>query len=165
MKGKSLIAENMELAFQTYRACGGNVTETVRRLEAKGFPVSRQTLYGSGEKNGEDGWIKKFRWDERMAAADAEKQRSEASVVNIQTKFLADLIRQKEKYDAYFDSITDVDNQAMYAYTNLVKIICEIDRKKIIAKTADEVTQLTKNKGLSEETAAEIREKILGIGK
>jgi Holliday junction resolvase RusA-like endonuclease len=158
MKGKSLIRENLELAYTVWRECGQSPEETVRTLNSKhDFTVSRQTIYE---------WTEKFNWKERAARAEAEAQRATSATENLQIKFLADLVTQKERYDVYFTTIApQIDNQAIYAYTNLVKAITEIDRKKVIARTADDVETLAKKGGLSKETAQQIREQILGIGK
>jgi hypothetical protein len=157
VKGKSLIAENLELAYQTWRECGQNDTETARRLEAKGFKLSRQTVIE---------WKEKYNWLERSARVEAEDQRARSATDNLQTKLLTSLVIQQQRYDAYFTTIAPrIDTYAITAYTALVKTIAEIDRKKMIAKTAEEVSQIAKQGGLTEQTAQQIREQILGIGK
>ena len=121
MKGKSASLEARESAFQAYRECGGNVEATLRRLREIGYSLSKPTLYD---------WIRKFNFKERLARADLKAQEARDAALTTEEQLLSSLIQQKEKYEAYFDGLgRAVDNQAQYAYTNLVKTIIDIKAK------------------------------------
>ena len=153
-KGKSLIAENLELAYKTWRECGQSPEATVKKLTELGFSLSRQTIYD---------WMEKYNWKERATRAEMMEQKITTSTDNLQSKFLHDLIVQKERYDGYFETIApQIDNQAIYAYTNLVKVIAEIDRKKIVARTAGEIEKKL-GADVSKEKLKEVVSLIYGI--
>jgi hypothetical protein len=162
MAAKSYIAENRELAYRTWRECGQNIELTIRTLkERDGLPVTKPTLYD---------WIKKYTWKERAARAETEEQKAGDIQISFEEKMLADLVKQKEKYEKYFETLKEgtTDNQAMYAYTALVRLIADIQRK--IAdpaakpkKASADTARGARAVGLSEKKAAEIRKKILGI--
>ncbi len=120
MKGKSFIAENRELAFRKYCECGGNVELTLRELEKEGLKLSKKTFYE---------WMKKFNFEERRAKIDTERQKVNDSQISFEEKMLSDLLKQKEKYETYFDSINLIDNQAQFAYANIIKTIIDLSRK------------------------------------
>jgi hypothetical protein len=44
---------------------------------------------------------------------------------------LLSLIAQKEKYEKYFDGLpaNNMDNQAQFAYSNIIKTVIELSRK------------------------------------
>jgi phage shock protein A len=42
---------------------------------------------------------------------------------------LRDLLKQKKKYEQYFEGIQGVDNQASFAYANIIKTVIELSRK------------------------------------
>lgn len=120
MKGKGLIAKNRELAFKTYCECGGNIEQTIRELKKKGLDVSKPTFYE---------WMKKLNFEERMKDIDAMKAQAEDIKANSKEKILVDLQRQKDRYDNYFAGIAPaIDNQAVFAYTNLTKTITDIQK-------------------------------------
>lgn len=121
MKGKSLIAENRELAFKVYCEEGGNVEVTLRRLEKEHeLKLSKPTFYD---------WMEKYNFKERLKNIDAERQQTRDSQISFEERMMNDLLKQKEKYERYFDTISGIDNQAQYAYTNIVKTIIELSRK------------------------------------
>ncbi|GER92678.1 hypothetical protein A45J_0396 [hot springs metagenome] len=121
MKGKSYIVENRELAFKVYCEEGGNIESTLRRLEKEhGLKLSKPTFYD---------WMKKFNFKDRLKNIDAERQKNKDSQISFEEKMMSDLMKQKEKYEKYFDGIAGIDNQAQYAYTNIVKTIIELSRK------------------------------------
>lgn len=151
-KGKSVFIESRELAFQTYRECGGNKELTLRELEKKGLKLSKPTLYE---------WIEKFNFDGRLVKADAENQRTADLQESFEKKMMLKLVGQLEKYEKYFEENTDIDNQATYAYTNLLKVIVEISRR-LPAKEGLPEGQVKKT-GLTEETLAKIKEELYGI--
>lgn len=118
MKGKSADLEMRERAFRLYRECGGNKEMTVKRLADAGYRISKPTLYD---------WIGKYNFDERMARADEKTLEARDAAHTTETRLMADLLRQKEKYEKYFDGLgAGIDNQAQYAYTSLVKTIVDI---------------------------------------
>lgn len=140
MKGKSFIAENRELAFRVYCEEGGNVEGTLRRLEKDhGLKLSKPTFYE---------WMKKFNFEERLKNIDAERQKANDNQISFEEKMMSDLMRQKEKYEAYFEALSGIDNQAQYAYTNIVKTIIELSRK---IKPAKEVKDPAEMKRLADE--------------
>jgi hypothetical protein len=123
MKGKSYKAENRELAFRVYCECGGNVEMCLRELRKQGLSLSKPTIYD---------WMKKYSFEERRAAVDAEKQKAaDAAQMSFEEQMLADLIRQKEKYESYFGSlgVGNIDNQAQFAYAGIIVKICDIRAK------------------------------------
>ncbi len=121
MKGKSADHEFRERAFRVYRECGGNKELTVKRLAGEGYRISKPTLYD---------WISKYNFDERMARADEKARETKDAAHTTEARLLSDLLRQKEKYEKYFDGLgTGIDNQAQYAYTSLVKTIVDIKTK------------------------------------
>jgi hypothetical protein len=162
MAAKSYIAENRELAYRTWRECGQNIELTIRTLkERDGLPVTKPTLYD---------WIGKFNWKDRAARAEAEEQKAGDIQISFEEKMLIDLVKQKEKYESYFETLSEgtTDNQAMYAYTALVRLIADIRRKITdpAAKTKKAQADTARGAravGLTEKKAAEIRKKILGI--
>jgi len=163
LKGKSVFAESRELAFTCYRKCGGNVEATLRELEKgsapegllprrEGLKLSKPTLYE---------WIEKFNFKDRLKNADAERQKIDDTRASFETKMFQKLIKQLEKYETYFDANPDLDNQATYAYTNLLKVVVELSRK--ISASEGLPGGPAKSVGLSEETLARIKEEIYGI--
>lgn len=164
MSAKSFIAENRERAFRTWRECGQNVELAIRTLkERDGLPVTKPTIYS---------WIEKFNWKERAARAEAEEQKAGDIQISFEEKMLADLAKQKGKYERYFETLNDAtpDNQAMYAYTALVRLITDIQKKagdqtaKARKKNIADAARGARVVGLTDKKAAEIRKKILGIG-
>lgn len=120
-KGKSADLELRELAFQIYRECGGNKELTIRKLEEEGYTISKPTLYD---------WIKKFNFDERMTNADLKVQAAKDAGLSNEELILIDLNKQKGKYERYFERLgVRIDNQAQYAYNNLVITILNIKSK------------------------------------
>lgn len=121
-KGKSADLELRELAFQLYYESGGNKELTLRKLQEKGYSISKPTLYD---------WIEKYNFDERMARLDHKaKTAKDAAALSIEDQLLTELLKQKEKYEAYFESLGHkVDNQAVYAYSHLLNTILDIKTK------------------------------------
>ena len=123
MAGKSYITETRESAYRIWREEGQNIERTIRAMKRDhGIPVTKPTIYA---------WIEKFNWVDRATRAETEEQRVKDVIVSDEGKILSDLERQKEKYERFFESLgeTCIDNQAMYAYTNLVKTIADIKGK------------------------------------
>ncbi len=120
MKGKSFIAENRELAFRKYCECGGNVEMTLRELKKADLKLSKKTFYE---------WMKKFNFEERRSKVDIEKQKVNDSQISFEENMLSDLLKQKAKYETYFEGITGIDNQAQFAYASIVKTVIDIRAK------------------------------------
>jgi len=151
-KGKSVFAESRELAFRSYKKCGGNVEATLRDLEKEGLNLSKPTFYE---------WIEKFNFKDRLKNADAENQKTAEIQVGFEQKMLKKLVAQLEKYEKYFDENPELDNQATYAYTNLLKVLIEISRK--LKPSEGLPGGPPKSVGLSDETLSRIKEEIYGI--
>ena len=112
-----------DTAFKTWRKCGQNIEETLRELRKLGYMgISRPTLYA---------WKVEYQWEDRAARADAEERKVKDADLTPDDRAVLDLIRQKEKYEAYFATLQEnqIDHQATYAYTSLVKTIKDIQSK------------------------------------
>lgn len=153
MKGKSYIAENREIAFRVYCEEGGNVEATLRRLEKEhGLKLSKKTFYE---------WMKKFNFEERLKKVDAARQETRDSQLSFEEKMLNDLIVQKNKYEKYFETISGIDNQSQYAYTNIIKTIMEARKKLLIGGT---IRKAETDKALTkEELLKMLKEDIYGL--
>lgn len=147
MKGKSYIVENRELAFKVYCEEGGNIEATLRRLEKEGLKLSKPTFYA---------WTRKFNFEERLKNIDAVRQLVKDSQISFEERMMNDLMKQKDKYEAYFETISGIDNQAQYAYTNIVKTIIELSRKLKPGKETKDPDEMKK-------LAEEILESEYGI--
>jgi hypothetical protein len=123
MKGKSLISENLELAYRVWRECGQSPEQTVRKLNSEhDFTVSRQTIYE---------WMEKYNWKERAARAEAVEQQAKDPQLSGEEKLIAALESQKKRYEAFFETLgpLGIDNQATYAYSSLISTIQGIREK------------------------------------
>jgi len=121
MKGKSADLEYREKAFAAYRENGGNVEAAIRAMKAQGYSISKPTFYS---------FIEHFNFKERLTAADAKAQEAKDAALATEEKMLTALVKQKEKYERYFESIgSKVDNQAQYAYTSIITAIINIKGK------------------------------------
>ena len=111
-------AKSYERAYQVWRECGQNITETARRLKRDhDYEISRQSLTE---------WRKKYGWEERAAREENDAQnRQEASSDD---SMLSVLLTQKKKYEDYFETLAlgAVDNQAFHAYNNILKMLLDI---------------------------------------
>lgn len=109
-----------QIAYDAWRLCGQNLVETARALKRDhSFKVTRQTLAS---------WRDEYDWEGRAARAEAEENRlaeaadiSDAAIMNA-------LLKQKKNYEDYFSTLPAgrIDNQAVYAYSNLLKKIVDI---------------------------------------
>ena len=52
------------------------------------------------------------------------------TVSSFEEMMVQKLLAQIKKYERYFDSIDKIDNQAVHAYTNLLKTIIGLSRKQ-----------------------------------
>jgi hypothetical protein len=111
-------AKSREFAYTTWRQCGQNITETARVLKRDhNYDISRQSLHA---------WKDKYDWERRAAQAETEeKSRTEETS---DESLLTVLLKQKKKYEEYFESLSlgTVDNQAIYAYNNILKTLLDI---------------------------------------
>jgi len=127
------------LAYEIWCACGQNLSECERLLKSEhNFKISRQTLTE---------WKEKYDWQGRAARAEAE-QADQAEDIS-DGAIMKTLLVQKKKYDIYFENlpVRTVDNQSLYAYSNLLKKIVDmrskdgggetIDRPKIFLEDLD----------------------------
>ena len=110
-----------EEAYRTWRVCGRSPMATVNELRRKGFHLTRDTIYA---------WMTKFSWKERADRAEAEERRVREAMGEEAAGLVADLERQKARYERFFDSLGEgVDNQGIYAYTTIIKAIVEAKKK------------------------------------
>lgn len=108
-------------AFHTWRRNNHNIEATLRDLKKQGYNnISRPTIYA---------WMRKYNWEERATKADVEEQKIFDMQVSFEEKMLSDLLRQKETYDKYFETINGIDNQAQFAYNKIVELIIELKAK------------------------------------
>ena len=122
MARRSYEAETREDAYRTWRECGQNIEQTAAALGKKGYFISRPTLYD---------WIEKYGWKERAARAEVEERKAGDKMMNAESRALAGLERVQARYEKYFETLGEgkVDNQAMFAYTGIIKSIAEIRTK------------------------------------
>lgn len=114
-------ATSRERAYTVWRECGQNLTETARILKQDhDYEISRRSLQE---------WKKKYGWEERAARAEAEEISTQESTSD--ESLLTVLLAQKTKYEKYFNTLDlgVVDNQAIYAYNNILKTLLDIRDK------------------------------------
>ena len=120
-------AETREFAYTVWCECGQNLSECHRKMNGEhGYVISRQSLHE---------WKEKYDWEARAARTEAETMMMADATSD--DAILAPLLKQKEKYEAYFDgmAVGKVDNQSVYGYNAILKTILDIrqkieDRKK-----------------------------------
>jgi hypothetical protein len=134
--------ETRELAYQTWRECGQNLSETHRKMNGElGYVISRQSLHE---------WKTRYDWEGRAARAEAEEKHLAEATSD--EALLVVLLKQKKKYEEYFDSLElgKIDNQAVYGYNSILKTIvdirpkgeaAEIDRAKIFLENLKWIAQ------------------------
>ena len=129
MANRSYQIETREDAYRAWRECGQNIEQTLAALKKKGYSISKPTLYD---------WIEKYGWKERAARAEAEEKKATDLSTNAESRALASLEKVQLRYETYFETLGEgkVDNQAMYAYTGIVKSITEIKAKTGAVKAA-----------------------------
>jgi transposase len=135
------MAETREDAYLAWRSCGQNVEMTIRELAKKGYTLTKPTIYD---------WMEKFDWKDRAARAEAEEHKGKDMQLSFEEKMISALVAQKEKYEEYFAGLGrgQHDNQASFAYTNIVKTIIELSRK---IKPPEEKRDPAELKRISEE--------------
>ncbi len=114
-------AEARDLAYRTWCESGQNLSETERKLNRDGLPVTRQTLAE---------WREKYDWPGRAARAEC-AEADKAAALTDDALILA-LLAQKKRYEDYFESLVrgQIDNQALYAYSNILKTLVDFSNKK-----------------------------------
>jgi hypothetical protein len=115
--------ENKEAAFGVYMEHGGrNIPLMIRHLgEEHGIKVSEHTLYD---------WMKEGDWKARLKRAEDErKEFLEGELLDFDQKMLKKILRQIERYERHLDTDSRVDNQAAYAYTNMIRTAMELAGK------------------------------------
>ena len=123
-KGKNT-PENIELAFEMFRACGGNKGRTIAALEDRGLRISRPTL---------DRWAERNSFYDRLMTGDSD--------FSFEERMMLKIVAQIEKYERYFETRTKIDNPAVHAYTNLLKTVIELSRKLNLKKKKTTPEQL-----------------------
>ena len=126
--------ETREFAYTVWRECGQNLSECHREMNGEhGYVISRQSLHE---------WKTKYDWEGRAARTDAEKSMMIDAASD--DAILAPLLKQKTKYEDYFDSlpIGKVDNQAVYGYNAILKTMIEIKQKIEDRKKAGEIEDI-----------------------
>jgi hypothetical protein len=121
-KGEGTL-QNKETAFGIYREHGGrNIPLIIRHLgEEHGIRVSEHTLYE---------WMKDGDWKERLKRAEEERDKfCESELLDFDEKMLKKILRQIERYERHLDTNAPVDNQAAYAYTNMIRTAMELSGK------------------------------------
>lgn len=152
MKGKSYITENRELAFKRYCENGGNIEGTLRSLAKDGLKLSKPTFYD---------WQKKYNFEERRTKVDMERQKARENQISFEDKILNDLVKQKEKYEEYFETNKLLDNQATYAYTGIIKTIIDVKKKLAVS---DVVKKAETDKAMTkEELLKMLKEDVYGL--
>lgn len=123
------MAETIEAAYQAWRKCGQNVEMTLRDLARQGYRISKPTVYD---------WKEKYGWEDRAARAEAEERKAADAVAGAEGRAIASLEKVQGRYEKYFETLGEakVDNQAMFAYTGVVKSITEIKAKMGAFKSA-----------------------------
>lgn len=116
-------AEAKEAAFKAWRKSGQNMEATLRELRKLGYMgISKPTLYA---------WKDEHNWEARAARADVEEHGVKDMDLNVEEMVIKDLLKQKKKYDNYFETLDEktIDTQATYAYASLLKTIRDIQAK------------------------------------
>lgn len=114
-------SETREAAYAIWVESGQNLSECHRKMNGElDYVVSRQSLHA---------WKEKYNWEARAARAEAEEKNRKNATSN--EALLVPLLKQKEKYEDYFDGLEvgKVDNQAVYGYNSILKTILDIKQK------------------------------------
>lgn len=129
MANRSYQVETREDAYETWRACGQNVEQALAALRSKGYSISKPTLYD---------WMEKYGWKDRATRAEVYEKKTGDQAMSAEARALASLEKVQERYEQYFDTlgVGKVDNQAMFAYTGIVKSITDIKAKTGAVKAA-----------------------------
>ncbi|MBF0466718.1 MAG: hypothetical protein HQK88_15520 [Nitrospirae bacterium] len=111
MVRKSLIHDNIDIAYQVWRDGECNFESSVRELNKKfNFRLTTKTLKE---------WADKYKWKERLEREELEIEKLRKANRVTTEALIGDLIKQKEKYD----SLSKLDNQSTNAYKSLINTI------------------------------------------
>ncbi|MBF0518914.1 MAG: hypothetical protein HQK92_04240 [Nitrospirae bacterium] len=111
MVRKSLIHDNIEIAYQVWRDGECNFESAVEVLNKKfQFLITAKTVKE---------WAKKYNWKERLKHEELENEKLRKAKRVTTESLIGDLLIQKEKYD----SQTELDNQSTNAYKSLINTI------------------------------------------
>ena len=87
--------ETREFAYTIWRECGQNLSECHRAMNNKhGYVISRQSLHE---------WKTKYAWEDRAARTEAEESMMADAASD--DAILSPLLKQKAKYEKYFDAL------------------------------------------------------------
>jgi uncharacterized protein YjcR len=115
------LGELRSKAFHVWYSSGCNLSESLRRLAAEDYSVTRQTLAS---------WRDEDNWQDRAARLDSELQLAkDAEALTEDDTLLASLKRQHEQYENYFETLEKPDPQATYAHNGLIKTIQEVAQR------------------------------------
>ncbi len=118
------IPENKENVFAIYREFGGrNIPKLIDAVNKRlGLRLSAPTLYA---------WAKEGGWDERIKRADNEHEKAQAAGENTIEKMIFCLESQKDRYEAYFQTLPPgkMDNMAVSSYMGLINAIASLKQK------------------------------------
>jgi hypothetical protein len=115
--------DNRELVFGMYAEHGGrNIPLIIRRLgEEHHIRISEQTLYE---------WMRDGDWKARLKRAEDEKGKfCREELLDLDEQMLRKILRQIERYEQHLDTGTPPDNQAAYAYINMIRTAMELSNK------------------------------------
>jgi hypothetical protein len=115
--------ENREATFSVYKEHGGrNIPLIIRHLKGEhGISISEQTLYE---------WMKDGDWKARLKRTEEERDKFlEGELLGFDEKMLKKILRQIERYERHLDTDSKVDNQAAYAYINMIRTAMELSSK------------------------------------
>lgn len=138
------IKEQAFLFWYKYR----NDSEVVRMLKSAGYNLTRTTVAS---------WRERYDWQQRASNMDVKKQAAQDVSITFEESLFLDLQKQKDRYDAYFESLEagEIDNQAMYVYNQILEKLLNLKNKV--------KPESKKQHGLDESSLEEIKRKILGI--
>lgn len=147
-------AKQRQLAYSVWYAANRNATEALRRLDADyGWALSRTAIFD---------WMAEENWGARADAQDADARRHAEQETLGRKGILVSLLRQKERYDRYFEGLEaggDMDHAATSAYTQLLRVI-DTYQGKTVDKDADANKTAPKPGGLTDDVLAEIEARI-----
>lgn len=119
-----------EKAFGVYMEHGGrNIPLIIRHLnDEHGIRISEQTLYE---------WMKDGEWKACLKRSQEERQGFENELLDFDQRMLKKILRQIERYERHLDTDSRVDNQAAYAYTNMIRTAMDLANKIKPERNAD----------------------------
>jgi hypothetical protein len=107
--------ENIKKAHAIYLEHGGrNINKVIEDLKTRhSIDISKRTLYT---------WVHEGGWRADFAPESTGLNRTERSMK-------MKLLRMIDRYDRYMDSNDGIDNQTVYAYTNLIKAVVGLEKQ------------------------------------